>query len=93
MSGSIALAFNVNGQGDYVAFNPRDPRKFFFLGHDPFGYAEAATSFEDVIKKMTLCAISDPDNGVADYFESLRPFHEEERPVQSSSKAWWQFWK
>jgi len=107
MQGFVTVACNVNGMGDYLAFNPKEGEKIYFCGHDPFGYAVAGNSFEEVITKVTEAALAEPNNGVSKFFEGL-PFVEvtvddveveamSAAPKSSaagsgSSKPWWRFW-
>jgi hypothetical protein len=100
MAGFVVLGCNVNGCGDYLAFNPRVADKVYFCGHDPFGYAVAGSSFEVVIRNTTLTALCLPQNGVREYFSSLSDFHEVDprgpdkssREKPSGAKPWWRFW-
>lgn len=92
MCGFITLAFGVDGCGNYVAFNPREPERIYFCCHDPFGYAVVAESFEEYIRKLTEFAISHKGGG--SFYYDLEPFHEIRVPKsESSGKPWWQFWK
>ncbi|MBS1996132.1 MAG: SMI1/KNR4 family protein [Cyanobacteria bacterium SZAS LIN-2] len=99
MADFVVLACNVNGCGDYLAFNPRVADQVYFCGHDPFGYAVAGLCFDLVIRKTTLAALCQPQTGVREFFAGLSDFHEvepgsAEKPSGRSAgaKPWWQFW-
>lgn len=100
MADFVVLACNVNGCGDYLAFNPRVAYKVYFCGHDPFGYAEAGVGLELVIRATTLAVLVQPQTGVREFFAGLSDFHEvdpdaTEKPASGRSaggKPWWQFW-
>ena len=57
MEGFIPLVQNVRGVGDYVAINPADAeiageRPVYYCSHDPLGYVEIASSFEEWARKV-----------------------------------------
>lgn len=57
MEGFIPLVHNARGVGDYVAINPADAevageRPVYYCSHDPFGYVEIASSFEEWARKV-----------------------------------------
>lgn len=95
MSGFIALVFNVECIGDHIAINPADSevageRPVYYCGHDPFGYALIAASFEDWCRK-TFDAYQTRRN-------IYRPLHnfvdvEYASTRAASTRRWWQFWK
>ncbi|MDZ4835928.1 MAG: SMI1/KNR4 family protein [Candidatus Melainabacteria bacterium] len=75
MSGFIALAYNVDGCGNSIAFNGRDSsnQQVYFCNHDPFGYAVAAASFEEWMQSVTHQKLSAP-NKMRTFYTSMAPF-------------------
>jgi hypothetical protein len=96
MCGFIALGINVNGCGDYVAFNPKEQTgTIYFCCHDPFGYAVAGASFESYI--VALTQFTEQNRKSSEFYYKLEPFHEIEPPFlqakRDANRPWWQFWK
>lgn len=93
MKGFVAIVENVQGVGDYLAFNPADPqlageRPVYYCSHDPYGHAKVADSFEAWARECAAAARSERD--------FYRPFEEvvdarSRGPV--ARKRWWHFWR
>lgn len=98
MQGWVAMGFNVDGAGNYIAFNPKDGW-IYYCCHDPFGYAVAGRTFEDFLQKLTQYALTNNLQGLRKFYDSLRPFTEVTPPAVPAAKArgtagkpWWKFW-
>lgn len=97
MEGCVALAFNVDGCGNSIGFNPlSDEQSIYYFCHDPFGYVITAPSFEDWVKAIADCQIKNPTNGTELYYDSVGRFTEVKLPDRPGNtvkgKPWWQLW-
>jgi len=95
MEGFIALVENVKGIGDYLAINPTDAvvsgeRPLYYCGHDPFGSARLADSFE-----MWTRTALDARRTDASPYDSIRVAvtRASEHSHDTQRKQWWQFWR
>ncbi|HEY9791386.1 MAG TPA: SMI1/KNR4 family protein [Candidatus Obscuribacterales bacterium] len=96
MEGYVILCFNVNGAGDYVAFNPKQQESnIYFCSHDPLGCARIGASFEELIKKLYELKLANPKDDMATFYSSLefKPTKPKPSPKKKKQKKWWQFWK
>ncbi len=91
MKGLIALAENVDGCGNSVAFNCLD-EKLYFCNHDPFGFAPVANSFEEYIQTIADRWLRDTRSGTRLYYDSLPDFKEVIPPQAERKGSWWKFW-
>jgi hypothetical protein len=89
------LIHNVLGCGDHVAINPSEPdqdgeRPLYYCTHDPFGYAQVATSFEEWCRKAVDVQGTDA-TVYDDVGDEVRAKWKEY--LASQPKKWWQFWR
>ncbi|MBI2811853.1 MAG: SMI1/KNR4 family protein [Candidatus Melainabacteria bacterium] len=91
MKGLIPLAENVDGSGNYVAFNCLD-QKLYFCSHDPLGFSLVANSFEEFIETIAEKWQRDTRSGTRLFYESLPDFKEVIPPQQEQKGSWWKFW-
>ncbi|CAN5433241.1 hypothetical protein BH10CYA1_BH10CYA1_37120 [soil metagenome] len=91
MKGLIPLAENVDGCGNYVAFNCLD-QKMYFCNHDPFGYSPVADSFDEFIVTIADRWLRDTRSGTRLFYESLPNFKEVTLPQLQPKGSWWKFW-
>jgi len=98
MAGFVALVENVQGVGDHIAINPVDAsesgeRAVYYCGHDPFGYALLADSFE-AWTRMSLQATLSDESPYAIVEEAVMQSYRRWRAAQPKPKApKWQFWR
>jgi len=104
MAGFVALAGNAAGVGDYIAVNPADPsmegeRPVYYCGHDPFGYARAADSFEGWVREAAQASLAHErryrhlDKARDESYRRYLEFEKRRRAEQRGSKRWWQLWR
>jgi hypothetical protein len=94
MEGFVALVHNVDGVGNFVAMNPREPAglgewALYYCSHDPFGFGKIADSFESWAREAVTAfdANNDLYAKVADDVERTW------RSFRARNKKRWQFWK
>jgi hypothetical protein len=95
IAGFVPLIHNVLGCGDHVAINPSEPdqdgeRPLYYCTHDPFGYAQVATSFEEWCRKAVDVQGTDA-TVYDDVGDEVRAKWKEY--LASQPKKWWQFWR
>jgi len=95
MCGFIPLGYNVDGCGNYAAFNPAGDNSdlIYFCCHDPFGFVVASNSFEEWIQTIATKKLNDPKHGLGSFYDSLCSFQEISPPKVNTGRSWWQFWK
>lgn len=95
MEGFIALVENVQGVGDHLAINPvesatSNERPLYYCGHDPFGQARLADTFEAWTRQALQARIA--DEPLYDEVER-RIAPAQSRPHSPRPRRWWQFWR
>lgn len=97
MVGMIAVVWNADGTGDYVAFRPEeasvdDDPTLYLCSHDPFGCNRAARSFGEWAEGILEAKDAGRYFYEAAYAEMDRKLSEE-RATRRAEKKWWQIWK
>ncbi|HWM91547.1 MAG TPA: SMI1/KNR4 family protein [Thermoanaerobaculia bacterium] len=95
MKGFVAIVENVQGVGDYLAFNPADPqvegdRPVYYCAHDPYGYARVADSFEIWARECAAAARQEQD--FYQQFDEVVSAKSRELEAKEP-KRWWHFWR
>jgi hypothetical protein len=104
VEGFFAIVDNVQGLGEFLAFNPADPeidgeRPVYYFSHDPYGYAKVADSFETWARECAAATRQGEDfyqqfdEAVhAKWIEYDKAMKAMKAP-EATSKKWWQLWR
>lgn len=101
IGGFLAIVENVQGVGDYLAFNPADPlvegeRPVYYCSHDPYGYVKAADSFDLWARECAAAARRGEDfyqQFDEAVYASWMEYDRTMKAAKASTKSWWQFWR